>query len=104
MSHWLKAHFLCVCSLCEMNFTRKIVMQNLINSSTSNPIYSSTRPARNLISMRHGRYCHPLKLMTLLHKLSEASFRSYEVLNIPNIAKGVVTEFKCPTESQFQPR
>ena len=32
-------------------------MQNLKNRSTSNRIYSSTRPARNLISMRHGRSC-----------------------------------------------
>ena len=37
----------------------------------------------------------PIQLMTLLHKLSEASFRSYEVLNIPNIAKfGTLLNFE----------
>ena len=32
--HWLKALFLCVCSLCEINFTSKIIMQKSKNRST----------------------------------------------------------------------
>ena len=69
------------CKVKGMNF----FTENSKNRSSLNPIYSSTRPARNLVEL--GRAWHPLQFMTLLYKLSEVSFRSYEVLNIPSIAK-----------------
>ena len=74
---------LCVCPLCEINFTSKIVMQNSEYYSTSDAIFSSLRWGRKANEgCFKNRMAFPATF-AFWQKLSDLPFRSYKALNIP---------------------
>ena len=66
---------LCVCSLCKINFTSKIIKQTPF---TPQPDHLGIKTRSVLKSA-----WHQLQLLTIWLKLPEASFGSYKALNIP---------------------
>ena len=86
---------LCVCPLCEINFTSKIVIQNSEYYSTSDAIFSSLRWGRKA---NEGCFKNGMAFpatFAFWQKLSDLPFRSYKALNIPQ--NGLHTFFR----SQF---